>query len=137
MTTSNAASIKATIEARLRSLKQTVDELESKIAQSSEELGREKHRLEVTQEFYNLEFGQNPDLPFLFEVPKRFEDMTVRQGCLELLRENGAMHVAEIAEALKRGGREVAKTSVTSVLIRGTEFQRVQGKPNTFRVNEE
>lgn len=136
MTTANA-SIKATLEARLRSLEQTVDELEAKIADSTEELVREKHRLAIIQEYYNLEFRQNSHESLLLDVPKRFEGVTVRQACLELLREHGAMHVAEITERLKSGGREVAKTSVTSVLIRGNEFQRVPGKPNTFRVKEE
>jgi hypothetical protein len=131
--------MKAEIEARVRSIEEVVKDLEAKIAEQSERLAEKKHRLEITQEFYRLEYGQNSHTPeaALFEMPKRFEGMTVRKACVELLRAYGAMHVATIADHMKRGGREVPKTSLTSVLIRSNDFQRVPGKPNTFQVNEE
>ena len=139
MTALGTSDMKAEIEARVRSIEEVVSGLEAEIAEQNERLAKETHRLEITQEFYRLEYGQNSHAPdaVLFEMPKRFEGMTVRQACIELLREHGPLHVAKIVAHMKRGGRDVKKTSVTSVLIRRKDFVRVLGKPNTFQMNEE
>ena len=139
--TTNDIDIKV-LEARLLAVRKTVQELEEKAASYNDELAKERRALEITEAFYNLElhrlgvsiFG---GAPHLFEMPPRFANVTIRKACFQLLKERGAMHVADLQAALAEGGQNKAKTSITGTLIRGKEFERVPMKPNTFRLRDE
>lgn len=130
--------IRSGIESKLRQVEEAVRELDAEIARMQAELDKDIHRLEVMKEFYRLEFGDiasaepvSNESP-LFTMPKRFENVTIREACRQILRGTGGMHAGEIALAIMDGGRSVSVTSVTSVLVRGEEFGRVAGKANTF-----
>lgn len=134
------AELKRDVEDRLRRMQQAVNDLEAEISKLNEKLTRERHRLDVTGEFFRLEFENNGNLNLqgaetpLFNIPQRFEQGTIRSACRDLLQQNGPMHVADLHTAITTGGRTVTKTSITSTLIRGDEFGRVEGRPNTFRL---
>ena len=134
--------IRSGIEGKLRLVEEAVRELDAEIGRLQRELDKETHRLEVMKEFYRLEFGDlasaepvSSESP-LFTMPKKFENVTIREACRQILRGTGGMHAAEIASAINDGGRSVPTTSVTSVLVRGKEFGRVAHKANTFYVIE-
>ena len=138
------AEIRAEIETKIRSVEKVVRDLEAKIGAFNEELEKGIHRREVIKEFFRLEYGNIPngdgiahaDSP-LFTIPKRFENSTIRESCRQILQGVGGMHVADIAKIIETGGRPTTKNSVTSVLVRGDEFGRTQGKQNTFYLIEE
>lgn len=132
--------IKSEIETRLREMEQVVHDLENQIAGLNDQLTGERHRLDISREFYRLEFKvaansalAGMELP-MFDVPLRFAKTTVRAACQQLLKERGPLHVSVIQEAVEEGGRKVSKTSISSVLNRAEEFERVEGQPNTFRL---
>ena len=138
------AEIRAEIETKIRSVEKVVRDLEAKIGTFNEELEKEIHRREVIKEFFRLEYGNIPnddgiayaDSP-LFTIPKRFENVTIRESCRQILKGRGGMHVSDIASEIEAGGRIASRNSVTSVLVRGDEFGRTQGKQNTFYLIEE
>ena len=98
MNPDKADELRAEIEKTIQSLKQLADELEAKIAAHSEELGKAVHHKEVAEEFLRLEFGgTEPDgSRQLFDMPKRFAEMTIRDACRQILRERGPLHVIEM-----------------------------------------
>ena len=136
--------IRTEILAKVRLVEKVVRDLESKIADLNAELAIETHRLDVNSEYFRLEYGNiphdgsttQPGEP-LFTLPKRFEMATVREACREILKGTGGMHVTDIARFIEDGGRPITKNSVTSVLVRGDEFGRVEGQTNTFYLIEE
>lgn len=132
----NTLDARSEVESKVHAAEQVVRELEAKIGVLNDELGKAAYRLGTAKEFYRLEYGVNEESP-LFTMPKRFENGTIREACRQLLKQSSPMHVAQIASAINDGGRAASKTSVTSILVRGREFGRVEGKANTFYLMEE
>ncbi len=143
MASAGITDISLEIESRLRDIEKVVQDLEAKVAEYNDDLAKERHRLEITREFYRLELerhgiaGSDDVERTLFDVPPRFAQATIRSACRQLLQEQGPMHVSAIHAAVEDGGRKVSKTSITSTLIRSDEFERVVGEPNTFRLKRD
>ena len=140
----SGAEIRAEILAKVRLVEKVVRDLESKITDLNAELEIESHRLNVTSEYFRLEYGNiphdegiaQPNGP-LFTMPKKFENATVREACRQMRKGRGGMHVAAIASEIEEGGRTATKNTVTSILVRGDEFGRTGGKTNTFYLIED
>ena len=137
----SGAEIRAEILAKVQLVEKVVRDLESEIAALNAELEKETHRLDVVSEYFRLEYGNIPQDEGsggpLFTMPKRFEGATVRESCREVLKGRGGMHVSDIASEIQEGGRIASKNTVTSILVRGNEFGRVEGRPNTFYLIQE
>ncbi|MFC1935695.1 hypothetical protein ACFLX9_02905 [Chloroflexota bacterium] len=132
--------IRTEVERRIREIEKLVHDLEEKVAANMGELTKEKHRLDITKEFYTLELErlgvQTPsgtERP-LFDMEPRFATMTAREACRQLLQGRGPMHARELQVELEKGGKKLKKPAITSVLVRGKEFERV--RPNTFKLIE-
>ena len=84
------ADIRSGIESKLLEREEAIRELDAEISRLRADLEKDIHRLEVMKEFYHLEYGdvasavpvssENP----LFTMPKRFENVTIREACRQL-----------------------------------------------------
>lgn len=129
------ADIRAEIETKLRLVEEVVLDLGAKIRAWNEKLETAIHRRDVIKAFFEVEYGDPAGGP-LFTIPKKFEGLTIRQACREVLKGSEGMHVADIASLIEEGGRQTSKNSVTAILVRGEEFART-GEQNTFYLIKE
>lgn len=131
------------VKSKIQEVEEEVRTLEIKVKGFTETLGVAHKRLEVLRDFDRMELQkdkrQEPSQPDIhsYHVDRRFINMTIREACQQILKEYGPLYVGEIYPILKAGGREVKRTSITSILIRGKEFARVLGKENTFKIKED
>ncbi|MDA2918099.1 hypothetical protein MYX76_01160 [Desulfobacterota bacterium AH_259_B03_O07] len=143
MTDSN---LKAALQQEVKLMLEVVGKQAEELGLQIEQL-RQKHdevakRFKVIKDFYQLQFGNlvtksNKDSENLFEVKSLFKDLTIREACRTVLSHSGPLHVSSIQHILKQGGRYVEKTSLTSTMLRAKEFERVEGKQNTFKLKDE
>jgi outer membrane protein TolC len=109
----------ATIDAAVDAAKARVRKLEQELRQQKKALKKLMEARSLSQGYIEDEESKPPPLPDLVEA---------------LLRERGAMHVSDIAAALK-----AQKQTVSSLLVRyvarGKRFKRVDA--NTFAVMED
>jgi len=129
-------------------IKQKIEYTEKEVASLEIKLSEYTHKLDVAhralqglRDFFQFEFQTDTTKEVSDKMDnkdtQRFVDMTIREACRLVLKENGPLHARYIQRLLIQGGRPVMKTSVTSILIRGKEFERVPGKENTFKIKED
>lgn len=130
------------VQEKLEAARKETEELVLQIEQMKQKQEEAVKRYNVIKDFYELEFGNlvtksSKDSENLFEVKPLFKDLTIREGCIMILRNSGPLHVSEIQRILNEGGRYVEKRSLTSTMLRGKEFKKVEGKQNTFKLKYE
>lgn len=129
------------IKQKIEATEKEVASLQKKVGEFTLKLNAANMALRGLQHFYQYEFQKDTIKKASDEtdikVTQRFANMFIRKACRLILKEHGPLYVGEIQRILREGGRAVAKTSVTSILIRGKEFERVSGKENTFKLKED
>lgn len=133
--------LKAELQTRLNSQRKRIGELASEADKLRKLIEFEIKRFEATKGFYELEFGPFVEAGIqvqapLIEVPQRFADKSIREACREVLSAKGALHVKALHDELVKGGKAVKRATVTGILIRAKEFERVNGKKNTFKLKQ-
>ena len=125
--------MKKDIRQKIEATEKEVDSLQQKVYESTTDLHTAKKTLQILYDFYELEFQEQI---MKRKVTPRFIDITIRQACRIILKENITLHISDIQRILEEGGRKVIKTSITSILIRSQEFVRAPGLENTFKLKE-
>jgi hypothetical protein len=139
MTSDGTAELEVEITKILQSMNTEIEELEVTAAEYNTRLERTKDRRNATTEFLRLQFDSGiPDKgkTDMFDLPKRFATGTIRESSQIIIKERGPLHAKEIKDVLERGGKNVPKSSVVSVLIRAAEFEKVDGEPKTFKLRD-
>lgn len=127
---------------KLKAAEKDVELIRQELAVWTTKLQQAEQRIQAYRRVYELEYGtgnhdNNKNASALFPNATRFVGKTLREASIEVLKEQGALHLSDVHRYLAEGGLENKKTTLVTVLIKGKDFERVEGKPNTFRLKKQ
>lgn len=128
-------------EAAVNRLKQEMTVMTSKLIEAQNRMKALTEVFKYEVDSKGIAYFQSPQTiqndKTLFHIEPPFKNITIREACRMILQEKGSLHIKDIQKILSEGGKEVGRTSITSILIRGKEFEKVEGKQNTFKLKDE